>query len=164
GLYSAANEINGTSVGVFGRLPAADKVAGKTGTAENPQGPDHSWFVGYAPYNDPKIVVAVVVEHGGQGANPAAPVVCKTFAARRRGRRAGLVLPPPDRVHGAGPGRAGGRAAGRCRTPRRRVLDALGRPHRGGRHGVRARLVDPRVQPLDLAGRVPAPTLGAGEG
>jgi len=84
GLYSAANEVNGTSVGVFGGLPAADKVAGKTGTAENPSGPDHSWFVGYAPYNDPKIVVAVVVEHGGQGANAAAPVVCTTIAAYLR--------------------------------------------------------------------------------
>ncbi|MDX6645617.1 MAG: penicillin-binding protein 2, partial [Miltoncostaeaceae bacterium] len=84
GLYSAANEINGTSVQVFGGLPATAKVAGKTGTAENPQGLDHSWFVGYAPYNDPKIVVAVIVEHGGQGANAAAPVVCKTIAARLR--------------------------------------------------------------------------------
>jgi penicillin-binding protein 2 len=84
GLYSASNEVNGTSVGVFGGLPAGDKAAGKTGTAENPQGLDHSWFVGYAPYNDPKIVVAVIVEHGGQGANAAAPVVCKTFAAYLR--------------------------------------------------------------------------------
>jgi penicillin-binding protein 2 len=84
GLYSASNELNGTSVGVFGGLPAGDKAAGKTGTAENPQGLDHSWFVGYAPYNDPKIVVAVIVEHGGQGANAAAPVVCKTFAAYLR--------------------------------------------------------------------------------
>jgi penicillin-binding protein 2 len=82
GLYSAANEDYGTSVGVFGGLPATAKVAGKTGTAENPQGLDHSWFVGYAPYNNPEIVVAVIVEHGGQGANAAAPVVCKTIAAK----------------------------------------------------------------------------------
>ena len=56
-------------------------VAGKTGTAENPSKIDHAWFVGYAPADDPTIVVAVVVERGGQGANSAAPAVCVTMAA-----------------------------------------------------------------------------------
>jgi cell division protein FtsI/penicillin-binding protein 2 len=37
--------------------------------------------VGYAPAADPKIVVAVVIEHGGQGANAAAPAVCQTMGA-----------------------------------------------------------------------------------
>ena len=45
---------------------------------------DHSWFVGYAPFNDPKIVVAIVVERGGTGANAAAPAVCRTIAAFRK--------------------------------------------------------------------------------
>jgi penicillin-binding protein 2 len=81
GLYLAANGFNGTSTPVFGGLPEGDKVAGKTGTAEQPQGEDHSWFVGYAPYDDPQIVVAVIIEAGGTGASAAAPAVCETMAA-----------------------------------------------------------------------------------
>ena len=44
-------------------------LAGKTGTAQNSQDPlhDHAWFVGFAPANDPKIVVAVMLEFGGHG-------------------------------------------------------------------------------------------------
>jgi penicillin-binding protein 2 len=84
GLYQAANGPDGTSTGVFGGLPDGDKVAGKTGTAEVEGGAAHSWFVGYAPYNDPKIVVAIVVERGGTGANAAAPAVCRTMAAFRK--------------------------------------------------------------------------------
>jgi penicillin-binding protein 2 len=81
GLLLAANGNEGTATPVFGNLPAADKVAGKTGTAENPSKIDHAWYVGYAPADDPKIAVAVVVERGGQGANSAAPAVCETMAA-----------------------------------------------------------------------------------
>ena len=81
GLLLAANGNEGTATPVFGNLPSADKVAGKTGTAENPSKIDHAWYVGYAPADDPKIVVAVVVERGGQGANSAAPAVCETMAA-----------------------------------------------------------------------------------
>lgn len=46
-------------------------VAGKTGTAdhqdEGKDAPPHSWFIGFAPYNDPQVAVAVIVEDGGQG-------------------------------------------------------------------------------------------------
>jgi len=44
-------------------------LAGKTGTAQNAQDPlhNHAWFVGFAPANDPKIVVAVMLEFGGHG-------------------------------------------------------------------------------------------------
>jgi peptidoglycan glycosyltransferase len=42
------------------------QVAGKTGTAQN-AGPAHAWFVGFAPANDPKIAIAVLVENGGGG-------------------------------------------------------------------------------------------------
>jgi penicillin-binding protein 2 len=81
GLLAAANGTDGTSTAVFGALPDEARVAGKTGTAENETGVDHSWYVGYAPADAPKIVVAVVVEQGGQGANAAAPAVCHTMAA-----------------------------------------------------------------------------------
>lgn len=84
GLYDAANGPDGTATAVFGNLPDESRVAGKTGTAEQKTGEDtrdHSWFVGYAPFDDPDIVVAVVIERGGTGANAAAPAVCSTVAA-----------------------------------------------------------------------------------
>lgn len=81
GLLAAANQPNGTSSAVFAKLPERVRVAGKTGTAENETTVDHSWYVGYAPARAPRIVVAVVIEQGGQGANAAAPAVCQTMAA-----------------------------------------------------------------------------------
>ncbi|MBY0397012.1 MAG: hypothetical protein K2X91_11175, partial [Thermoleophilia bacterium] len=82
GLYRASNGAEGTATAVFGGLPEGAKLAGKTGTAEpGDNGTDHSWFVGYAPYDNPTIVVAVVIERGGTGANAAAPVVCEAVAA-----------------------------------------------------------------------------------
>lgn len=55
---------------------AADStlLAGKTGTAENPHGAPHAWFVGFAPAAQPSFVLVVVVENGGSGANVAAPI------------------------------------------------------------------------------------------
>ncbi len=50
-------------------------VAGKTGTAENETNKDHAWFVGYAPAENPKIAVAVLLEYdGGAGGSNAAPI------------------------------------------------------------------------------------------
>lgn len=50
------------------------EVAGKTGTAENAQGDPHSWFIAFAPANDPEIALAVLVENGGDGEDEAVPV------------------------------------------------------------------------------------------
>lgn len=50
------------------------EVCGKTGTAQNPHGRDHSAFMGFAPYNQPKIAVAVYVENGGWGATYGVPI------------------------------------------------------------------------------------------
>ena len=50
-------------------------VAGKTGTAENETDKDHAWFVGYAPAENPKIAVAVILEYDGNtGGKNAAPI------------------------------------------------------------------------------------------
>ncbi len=49
-------------------------IAGKTGTAQNPQGKPHSWFIGFAPAGNPALAVAVMVEHGGYGSTTAAPI------------------------------------------------------------------------------------------
>ncbi|SFG36870.1 peptidoglycan glycosyltransferase [Desulfotomaculum arcticum] len=49
-------------------------VAGKTGSAENPHGQSHAWFVGFAPAEQPRVVVAVVLENQGSGGAKAAPL------------------------------------------------------------------------------------------
>jgi penicillin-binding protein 2 len=81
-LTGVVNEPGGTAHGA--QNPFAI-VAGKTGTAQviaqkvagrklSEATRDHAWFIGYAPVNDPKIAVAVLVEHGGHGGAAAAPV------------------------------------------------------------------------------------------
>lgn len=62
---------NGT--GRFVQVPGITS-AGKTGTAQNPHGKDHSLFIMFAPFDDPEIAVAVVVENAGFGATAAAPI------------------------------------------------------------------------------------------
>ncbi|MCK4922385.1 MAG: penicillin-binding protein 2, partial [Bacteroidales bacterium] len=49
-------------------------ICGKTGTAENPFGEDHSIFVAFAPKDDPKIAIAAYVENVGFGSSWAAPI------------------------------------------------------------------------------------------
>lgn len=49
-------------------------MCGKTGTVQNNHGKDHAFFVGFAPRNNPKIAIAVVVENAGFGATYAAPI------------------------------------------------------------------------------------------
>ena len=62
----------GTAASTFRGFPV--DIAGKTGTAENSQGRDHGWFVAYGPFDNPNIVVAVIVEQGGFGAQSAVPI------------------------------------------------------------------------------------------
>ncbi|MCI9635541.1 MAG: penicillin-binding protein 2 [Hungatella sp.] len=57
-------------------------AAGKTGSAQFETGKDsHAWFTGFAPAEDPRIVVTVIVEEGGSGGQTAAPVARKIFDA-----------------------------------------------------------------------------------
>lgn len=92
GMFAVSNERRGTAYS--SRIADADMtLAGKTGTSQvrriteaerragvfrNEDLPwnrrDHALFVGYAPYNDPKYAVSVIVEHGGSGSRAAAPV------------------------------------------------------------------------------------------
>lgn len=69
----------GTAAQVFQDFPVA--IAGKTGTAENSHGSDHGWFMAYGPYEDPRIVVVVIVEQGGFGTSSAAPIAKKILEA-----------------------------------------------------------------------------------
>jgi penicillin-binding protein 2 len=67
---------NGTAHDAFVGFPLTQiPVAGKTGTAQINGKQDTSWFCAMAPANDPKYVIAVVIEEGGHGATSAAPVV-----------------------------------------------------------------------------------------
>jgi penicillin-binding protein 2 len=73
------NVIHGMSDAVQSGTAAALKIPGidfcaKTGTAENPHGKDHSVFVAFAPTNNPKIAIAVLVENAGFGATWAGPI------------------------------------------------------------------------------------------
>ena len=70
GMYEAVN-VAGTATRFA--VPGLD-ICGKTGTAQNPAGADHSTFLCFAPRNNPKIVVSVYVEHGRWGATAAAPI------------------------------------------------------------------------------------------
>jgi peptidoglycan glycosyltransferase len=58
------------------------EVAGKTGSADHAENkPAHAWFIGYAPYEDPQIVVSVIVESVGTGSDYAVPIAKKILQA-----------------------------------------------------------------------------------
>lgn len=61
------------------------EVCGKTGTAENPHGKDHSIFMGFAPKDHPKIAIAVFIENAGFGAEYAVPIGKLMFEKYLRG-------------------------------------------------------------------------------
>ncbi len=69
GMRQTVQYGTGASAGVPGI-----QICGKTGTAQNPQGKDHSVFFAFAPKDDPQIAVAVFIENGGFGATVAAPI------------------------------------------------------------------------------------------
>ena len=87
GLYQATHDTLGTSAAIFGGFPIP--ISGKTGTAEKTLDPgdgyprifNQSWWCGYGPSNDPKLVVCALIENGGHGGDAAAPAALKVFEA-----------------------------------------------------------------------------------
>ncbi len=77
GLRGAVSDEKGTA-NVLANLGVS--VAGKTGTAQNPRGLSHGWFIGYAPYDKPRYVICVFIEHGAHG-YASAVVAKKIFEA-----------------------------------------------------------------------------------
>ncbi len=71
GMYDVVNKPGGTANNVH--IDGLD-ICGKTGTAQNPHGKDHSWFICFAPKDNPKIAVACMVENAGYGSTVAAPI------------------------------------------------------------------------------------------
>ena len=85
GLYEGTHDPYGTSYGVFGNFPVP--ISGKTGTAQKfvhlpgyTGEKDQSWWCGYGPSNDAKVVVCAVIENGGEGGAAAAPAAERVFA------------------------------------------------------------------------------------
>ncbi len=72
GMYLAVNGPAGATAHIA-KVDGLD-ICGKTGTAQNPHGKDHSVFMAFAPRENPKIAIAVVIENGGFGATIAAPI------------------------------------------------------------------------------------------
>lgn len=76
GLCEVVTSIYGTAHFAFKESQLLEiGVCGKTGTAQNPGGIPHAWFVGYAPAEDPEVVVVVIVENAGDGSDISAPIV-----------------------------------------------------------------------------------------
>ncbi len=71
GMELAVNGPGGTGHGA--QIPGII-VAGKTGTAQNPHGKSHAWFICFAPFENPKIALCVLVENAGWGGSFAAPI------------------------------------------------------------------------------------------
>lgn len=72
-VQGMANAVTGGTCRGINLLPEI-AVGGKTGTAENSHGRDHSWFMGFAPVENSKVAIAVLVENGGFGATFAVPI------------------------------------------------------------------------------------------
>jgi penicillin-binding protein 2 len=77
---------------------AGIEIGGKTGTAQNPHGEDHAWFVAFAPAAAPEIVVAVIVENAGSGGAVAAPIAREVLKAFFR-----IEDEAPEAPEGVGP-------------------------------------------------------------
>lgn len=66
--------------GRFAAIPGV-RIAGKTGTAQNPHGEDHALFIAYAPADDPEIVLTIIMENAGHGGVMAAPVAREVLSS-----------------------------------------------------------------------------------
>lgn len=100
--------VNGGGTGSTARVAQLDSIiiCGKTGTAENPHGANHSWFICFAPKDDPKIALCVLVENSGYGATWSAPIASlmvekylkREISEARQGRVESIsnavILPP----------------------------------------------------------------------
>ena len=93
GMRRCVEEPGGT--GGLARIPGVVS-AGKTGTAENPHGLSHSWYIGFAPVDTPKIAIAVMLENAGYGGTRAAPIAGAVIEKYLFGKvRRPIYIPPP---------------------------------------------------------------------
>jgi cell division protein FtsI/penicillin-binding protein 2 len=111
-LQRGARDVVASPTGTAHGIHSKDlAISGKTGTAQNPHGNEHSWFVGYAPSERPEIVVAALVENAGHGSEVAAPLCADVMrhylGLPPRGGKpavpADSLVPPGDTVGPVGP-------------------------------------------------------------
>ncbi|MBS1903364.1 MAG: penicillin-binding protein 2 [Bacteroidetes bacterium] len=77
GMWGVVHEPGGTAHAAETPGPHDCNIAGKTGTAQNPHGKDHAWFICFAPFDKPKIAMCVMVENAGFGGAVSAPIARK---------------------------------------------------------------------------------------
>lgn len=77
------------------------EVAGKTGTAQNPHGEDHAWFMCFAPAQSPEVAMAVIMENAGHGGSEAAPIAGAFLATYFHEGEADSVAVPVEIPEGA---------------------------------------------------------------
>jgi len=77
-LFNTANSVNGTGIAANPNINGL-KVYGKTGTAQNPHGDDHAWFIGYAKKDEKMVSIVLLIENGGSGGKIAAPLAGNVF-------------------------------------------------------------------------------------
>lgn len=110
-MEKVVNSENGT--GKKARIKGV-RVAGKTGTSENPHGDNHAWFTAFAPAEDPRLAVIVLVENGGEGGVVAAPMAKRLmeqalgldvtpWQTPTPGTQTGTPVPTPTPVLGVAP-------------------------------------------------------------
>lgn len=87
-IAEAMRDVVDGGTGRFSMIPGIS-MGGKTGTVQNPHGENHSVFIAFAPVDDPKIAISVVVENAGYGATWAAPIaslMIEKYLTRQIGR------------------------------------------------------------------------------
>jgi penicillin-binding protein 2 len=72
-VTQAMHNVTLTGTSAYSKIPDID-ICGKTGTVQNPHGENHSVYLAFAPKDDPKIAIAVIVENAGYGSTWAAPI------------------------------------------------------------------------------------------
>ncbi len=95
GMDDAVNKPWGTAI--QSRIPGI-VMAGKTGTVQNSRGKNHSVFIGFAPRDNPKIAIAVIVENGGYGGSYAAPMASFMTELYLRDSISAFKIPQMERM------------------------------------------------------------------
>jgi penicillin-binding protein A len=91
-IAQAMVQVVQSGTGTAAQLPGVT-VAGKTGTAENPHGTTHAWFIAFAPADHPVVALAVIVENGGVGGQVAAPIARQVLAVALQSQNAAGTRP-----------------------------------------------------------------------
>jgi penicillin-binding protein 2 len=96
-VRTAMEKVVSEGTGTGAKVPGI-RVAGKTGTSQNPHGKDHSLFICYAPADSPRVALAVVAENKGHGGTVAAPIASRVLTRMLLPDSLQNRVPPPRPV------------------------------------------------------------------